>query len=117
MKLDDEVKRLNELEQKMAEIQKEAQEIRTRQKRPVMSDMVESMIKFDIDPQEVVNLYHQRTGTPSSSRKLGPAPAKYRNPKTGATWTGRGKAPRWLVEEEEQGTSRDKFLVEQQASA
>lgn len=32
--------------------------------------------------------------------------AKYRNPETGDTWTGRGKAPRWL-----DGKDRDQFLI------
>lgn len=111
MKLDAELARKKELEQKRLEIEREIQEIQARQKKPVLNSIVESMIEFDIDPQEVVSLFQQRTG--KSGRKLGPAPAKYRHPKTGQSWTGRGKAPRWLTEEEEQGTPRDKFLVEE----
>lgn len=114
MKLDAEISRKKELEQKMLEIQRELQEIQTKQKKPILNTIVESMIEFDIELSEVSTLLQQRTG--KISRKLGPAPAKYRHPKTGASWTGRGKAPRWLVEEEEHGTPRDKFLVEAQAS-
>ena len=33
-------------------------------------------------------------------------PAKYRNPKTGETWSGRGRAPGWLA-----GKNREKFLI------
>jgi DNA-binding protein H-NS len=33
-------------------------------------------------------------------------PAKYRNPVTGETWTGRGKAPLWIV-----GKQRETFLI------
>ena len=36
-------------------------------------------------------------------------PAKYRDPKTGATWSGRGRAPGWIAK----AKSRDKFLIEQ----
>lgn len=36
--------------------------------------------------------------------KAAPAP-KYRDPKTGATWTGRGRAPAWI------GKNRDKYLI------
>ncbi len=32
-------------------------------------------------------------------------PAKYMDPKTGATWSGRGRAPAWL------GKNRAKFLI------
>ena len=32
---------------------------------------------------------------------------KYRNPETGATWTGRGKPPLWIA-----GKNRDSFLID-----
>ncbi|CAG9225690.1 DNA-binding protein H-NS [Paraburkholderia sabiae] len=37
----------------------------------------------------------------------GPQPAKYRNPETGATWSGRGPAPAWLAGAKD----RTKFLI------
>lgn len=37
--------------------------------------------------------------------------AKYRNPATGDTWTGRGKSPRWIREAEASGKSRESFLI------
>jgi DNA-binding protein H-NS len=33
--------------------------------------------------------------------------AKYRNPKTGETWTGRGRSPAWLA-----GKNRERFLID-----
>lgn len=38
--------------------------------------------------------------------------AKYRDPKTGKTWTGRGKPPNWIVGVK----NRDAFLIDGQAS-
>ena len=38
-----------------------------------------------------------------SGNKVAP---KYKNPATGATWTGRGKPPLWIA-----GQSRDQFLI------
>ncbi|MDR5741256.1 MULTISPECIES: H-NS family nucleoid-associated regulatory protein [unclassified Caballeronia] len=38
----------------------------------------------------------------------GPQPAKYRDPKSGATWSGRGKAPAWLAGAKD----RNKFLID-----
>jgi DNA-binding protein H-NS len=45
---------------------------------------------------------------PSKSR--GKVAIKYRDDK-GNTWTGRGKTPRWIVEAEKGGKSRDAFKV------
>jgi DNA-binding protein H-NS len=42
-----------------------------------------------------------RTG--STGAKVAP---KYRNPVTGDTWTGRGKAPKWI-----QNENREKFAI------
>ena len=47
-----------------------------------------------------------RTAAPSA-----PRPAKYRNPETGATWSGRGRMPKWLAVVQEQGRSREEFAA------
>ncbi len=39
------------------------------------------------------------------------AQAKYRDPKTGETWSGRGATARWLAAHEKQGRKRDDFLI------
>jgi len=38
---------------------------------------------------------------------------KYRDPMSGATWSGRGRPPRWLSEAVEAGRSREEFLISQ----
>lgn len=37
--------------------------------------------------------------------------AKYRNPATGESWSGRGRAPKWLAEELAKGRSKEAFLI------
>ena len=53
------------------------------------------------------DLAPRRRGRPrkSAGRSGTPAPAKYRDPKTGKPWSGRGRAPAWL------GKNRDRFLI------
>jgi DNA-binding protein H-NS len=43
-----------------------------------------------------------------TGQRKGPQPAKYRDPKSGATWSGRGPAPAWLAAVKD----RAKFLIE-----
>ena len=43
------------------------------------------------------------TRSSTAGTKVAP---KYRNPATGETWTGRGKAPKWI-----QNESREKFAI------
>ena len=51
----------------------------------------------------------------SSSRSKGPGgskvAAKYRNPATGDSWTGRGLKPNWLKAELERGRALEEFTV------
>lgn len=42
--------------------------------------------------------------------------AKYRNPSTGQTWSGRGLRPRWLVQAIEAGQSPEDFLITKEAA-
>lgn len=47
------------------------------------------------------------SGRKSAKRGTGSkVPPKYRNPLTGQTWTGRGKAPKWI-----EGKDREQFLI------
>ena len=45
--------------------------------------------------------------TSTKGQPKGPQPAKYRDPKSGATWSGRGPAPTWLAGAKD----RTKFLI------
>jgi len=57
--------------------------------------------EFGLSPQDVFP-----SAKPRSARAGGKVAAKYRNPATGQTWTGRGKAPKWI-----DGQDRAKYLI------
>jgi DNA-binding protein H-NS len=50
---------------------------------------------------------------PSRKGTRPPVRPKYRNPETGETWSGRGSAPKWLRQLEEQGRGREEFAAEE----
>jgi DNA-binding protein H-NS len=41
-------------------------------------------------------------------KRAGPVAAKYRDPNSGSTWSGRGRAPLWIA-----GQEREKFAIQQ----
>jgi len=49
------------------------------------------------------DLFSRKAGGKSAGGKVAP---KYRNPSTGETWTGRGKAPKWI-----DGKDRSNYLI------
>ena len=56
--------------------------------------------QFELSAEDVFGSGRAKT---SSGAKVAP---KYRDPATGDTWTGRGKAPRWIADKD-----RDQFLI------
>jgi DNA-binding protein H-NS len=47
-----------------------------------------------------------RKQTKAAAKKTTTVAAKYQDPKTGATWSGRGREPLWI-----KGKKRDRFLI------
>ena len=108
-------------------LQQEAALLREREKKPVLAAIAEAIHHYQITLPELrqavgtmagprralsVKALHLREPRPNShpltGRKIAP---KYRHPRTGDTWTGRGSTPRWLRELESAGTKRDLFLI------
>jgi DNA-binding protein H-NS len=46
------------------------------------------------------------TAKVKTSKPRAPVPTKYRDDATGQTWTGRGRAPKWL-----EGKNKDDYLI------
>jgi DNA-binding protein H-NS len=53
-----------------------------------------------------------KAGKAKVAKPRKPVAAKYRNAATNETWTGRGKAPKWLVAIEAAGRKREEFAVQ-----
>lgn len=57
--------------------------------------------QFALTPADVFPTKDKKTNRRGSSVK-----PKYRHPETGETWTGRGRAPKWI-----EGKERELFLI------
>ena len=72
--------------------------------------------KIDLLKRELEGLENGSTNghaAPTAKRgpKKGAAKIKYRDPKSGETWSGRGRMARWLANKVEAGEKQDKYLV------
>jgi DNA-binding protein H-NS len=54
---------------------------------------------------------------PGKRRKIAKVKVKYRDPKTGEKWAGRGAPARWIAAYEKQGRKRDEFLIKKPSGA
>ena len=90
---DDLIKQRDLLDRQIVELQEKDKQVAIAQVKSIIE-------KYGIIASDVFS----KKGAISSLNKK--VPAKYRNPKTGETWTGRGKAPLWIAR-----LSRDEFLI------
>ena len=108
------------IQKEIERLHKQAQLLQSKQRKPVISGILRSMKEYGITPDEIAAAFGktgskirktsvEKTAKVSSTKK--PVAPKYRHPETGATWTGRGKAPLWIVEAEKNGQTRQQFLI------
>ncbi|CAI8695029.1 H-NS histone family protein [Burkholderia sp. MS455] len=69
-----------------------------------IADIRAKIDEYDITPEEL-GFRPVGTGAAATSKPKRTLPPKYLNPKTGETWSGRGRAPAWL------GKNRARFLI------
>lgn len=115
----------NRIQKEIDKLEKKMQQLKAKERKPMIASIVKSMRDYDISLEDIAVIYNRKSATRAASKAAGgtaarPAskrviPPKYRDPNTGATWTGRGKAPRWISDAEATGVSRDTFLIEQPA--
>jgi len=93
-----------ELQAKIADLQAQAEQVR-REERQQAIDMAKTMIStYDITARDLGldKMVKTKTG-PKPGNKVA---AKYRDPLSGATWSGRGKTPRWI-----NGADRSQYAI------
>lgn len=80
-----------ELKAKIAELEQQAEELRRSERRGAIQQIRELMQNHGVTLQDLEEGTKKRPGKDRS-----PVAAKYRDPESGKTWTGRGRAPLWL---------------------
>ncbi|MEX3968253.1 H-NS histone family protein [Paraburkholderia sp. EG286B] len=91
-----------ELKAQIAELESQAAAVRHEESEAVLADIRAKVAVFGYTPQDI---FGRRRGRPR--RSDGALPAKYRDPASGATWSGRGRAPNWIKD----AKTRDRYLI------
>jgi DNA-binding protein H-NS len=101
---------LQQVTAQIEQLQREAELLRAQHKKPVIDAIVQAMLQYGITHEEL-RAATQATNARPGNGKVRSVPPKYRNPKTGETWSGRGRTARWIIRAEQEGKSRDRFLI------
>lgn len=103
-------RQIEKLEAQAAKLEAVADE----KKKKAIGQVVTLMKKLDVTPEDIVE-YRPRRGRAAkktAARPRKPVAPKFRNTKTGETWSGRGRTPRWLAALEAQGKSREDYRIQ-----
>ncbi|NTX31692.1 H-NS histone family protein [Burkholderia pyrrocinia] len=87
------MKSYSELLEQLDQLRKEIDIAREHEARRIAQRVLEVLAENGVNVQELTT--HSSRG-PRRGTKLEP---KYWNPETGATWAGRGRTPRWLIDQ------------------
>ena len=82
----------------------QTEEARKRELKEVVAKVRATVEEFGLSPEDVFPPTKARSMKGNSEMKVAP---KYRDPATGATWTGRGKPPKWIQDQD-----REKFAIQ-----
>jgi DNA-binding protein H-NS len=102
---------LKSIQEKIAKLQAQAAEVAKKESSAVFEKIGDLMKKHGLTTEDIAA--HFRSSTAAHSAKASTkstahaGAAKYRDPKTGATWTGHGRAPAWIAKAKD----RSKFLA------
>lgn len=88
-----------ELLQQRQDLDKQIEVLRQSEVRSAIDQARAVISDFELTVEDVF-------GKPKSSSAGQKVAPKYRDASTGATWTGRGKPPRWI-----EGKNRDEYLI------
>lgn len=91
-----------ELQEEIANLRKQAEEVRTNEINSVIADIKEKMEMYGITVDDLAS-----SKSSKKTKNKSQASAKYSDPQTGATWSGRGRQPKWLT-----GRNKEQYLTQ-----
>jgi DNA-binding protein H-NS len=94
-----------DLKAQIAKLQAQADEARRTEVIEVIEDIQRKIAEFGLTAGDLGFMEAPRRGRPPKTTRL-PLPPKYQDPKSGTTWSGRGKPPKWIA-----GKNRDRYLI------
>lgn len=99
-----------ELEAKAQELNKQIEEAKREERKAIIAQIKSLMADNGLTTADLEGAPGKRAAKAGSGTGKKVAP-KYRHPKTGQEWTGRGITPNWLKAELDSGKKLESFLI------
>ena len=115
-------RRLLRITAQIVQLQREAEKLREKEVAGVVARIKEAIAYYDLTAEDL-GLGERRGGKPAAgskkvmkagkgvAKRRAPSAAKYRDPASGRTWSGRGRAPQWFKAALEAGATRESLQI------
>jgi DNA-binding protein H-NS len=91
-------------------LKQQAEELRRTEIAGVIADIRQKISDYNLTAADLGFSERTATDKPAAGKRAA-VKAKYRDPATGKTWSGRGVMPKWLKAEMDAGRAKDDFLI------
>jgi DNA-binding protein H-NS len=92
-----------QLTAQLEKLHKEVAAAREKEVAQAIADIKQKIAEYDLTAEELGFTTQRKPARKAAAASV----AKYRNTKTGETWSGRGRSPGWLA-----GKNRERFLID-----
>jgi DNA-binding protein H-NS len=92
-----------EIQAKIADLQAQAEVVKREEKQQAIDAARAMIVSYGITAKDLGLDKVKAKAGPKTGGKI---PAKYRDPLSGATWSGRGKTPKWI-----NGADRSQYAI------
>ncbi len=109
------MKSYSALKAQIDKLEKQATAMRQKEIKKVVAELKKTIADYELTAADLGLSGSPRKSLgrrPGRTRTTAAGVAKYRNPQTGDTWTGRGRPPAWILG----ATNRDSFLIDSSGS-
>lgn len=106
----------SKLQKEIDKLQKKQADLLARQRKPAIDSIIRTMRELGITPAQIEEAFGSKRGRRVAGQKRAPqkprnTEPKYKDPDSSKTWSGFGRAPAWIVLAEQNGGSREQFLI------
>jgi len=100
-------KQLSELLEQRNALDQQIERARNDAKSAAIAEVKNLVALYELTPQDLGWVKRDNGSAPSGrGGPRGPVAPRFRDPESGSTWSGRGKAPRWIA-----GKDRTDFMI------
>lgn len=103
--------RYTDLMNEIQRLQAQAVSLRQQEVKTAIENIQSTIKEYNLSQKEVFGTKVRKGKAAGATGQKKERPAKFKDPESGQTWSGRGRMPKWISEAVKQGKSKEEFAI------